>query len=290
MGKLPDHGHAEQKADHAQQKPQKREQRQRAVVLEQRENHHEHLHAVGEGVELAFRAFGAVAVIDGNLSDAPALVDRVDRQLRLDLESRREHRHRLREHLVVGAIPRHDVGELEPVDGLDEETDEIVAKTVESAVVFLAVGAVRQAISHHHVGLIVHKRRQKLGRGLGGIGVVAVDHDVIVGVDVAHHLAHNVALPLAALDADLRTVLARNVARAVGGVVVVDVNRGVGQDALEVVDHLRDGERFVVAGNDDGDGGLPRAIGGVVGSLKAHVGAPCKYVQSAAPQRATQNF
>ena len=45
-----------------------------------------------------------------------------------------------------------------------------------------------------------------------------------------------------------------------------------------------------VAGNDDGDGGLPRAIGSIIGSLKAHVGAPRKYVQSAAPQRATQNF
>ena len=224
MSELPDHRHAEQKADHAQQKTQKREERERAVIFEQRENHHEHLHAVGEGIELAFGALGTVAIIDRNLSDAPALVDRVDRQFGLNLKSRREHRHRLRKHLVVGAIPRHDVGELEPVDRLDEETDEIVSKAVEGAIVFLAVSAVRQTVAHHHVGLVVHKRRQKLGRGLGGIGVVAVNHNVVVGVDIAHHLTHDVALPLATLDANLRTMLARDVARAVGGVVVVDVD------------------------------------------------------------------
>ena len=53
---------------------------------------------------------------------------------------------------------------------------------------------------------------------------VAVNHNVVVGVDIAHHLTHDVALPLATLDANLRTMLARDVARAVGGVVVVDVD------------------------------------------------------------------
>ena len=43
-------------------------------------------------------------------------------------------------------------------------------------------------------------------------------------------------------------MLAGDVGRAVLGVVVVDVDVGVGQDALEVVHHLADGHGFVVAG------------------------------------------
>ncbi len=97
------------------------------------------------------------------------------------------------------------------------------------------------------------KKAARAGRrGLGGVGVVAVDHEVVVGVDVAQHLAHDVALALAALHLDRGPVGARDVAGAVGGVVVVHVDGRLGQHAPEVVDHLGDGHRFVVAGYDDG--------------------------------------
>ena len=132
---------------------------------------------------------------------------------------------------------------------------------MEGAVVLLAVGAVREAVAHHHVGLVGEKRREQGRGGLGGVGVVAVDHEVGLGVDVAHHLAHDVALALAALHLDRGPVGARDVAGAVGGVVVVDVHGRLGQHAAEVVDHLADGDGLVVAGYDDGhafarEGGL----------------------------------
>ena len=185
----------------------------------------------------------------------------MDGQLGLDLEARREHGHGLGEYLVVGAVARHDVGELEAVDGLDQEAHQVVAEAVEGAVVLLAVGAVREAVAHHHVGLVGEKRREQGRGGLGGVGVVAVDHEVGLGVDVAHHLAHDVALALAALHLDDSPVGACDVAGAVGGVVVVDVHGRLGQHAAEVVDHLADGDGLVVAGYDDGhafarEGGL----------------------------------
>ena len=131
----------------------------------------------------------------------------MDGQLGLDLEARREHGHGLGEHLVVGAVARHDVGELEAVDGLDQEAHQIVAEAVEGAVVLLAVGAVREAVAHHHVGLVGEKRREQGRGGLGGGGVVAVDHQVAIGVDVAKHLAAHVALSLTGLKADRGAVL-----------------------------------------------------------------------------------
>ena len=61
-----------------------------------------------------------------------------------------------------------------------------------------------------------------------GVGVVAVDHEVAGSVDVAEHLAADVALALARLEAHGGAMLARDSGRAVGRVVVVDVDRGPG--------------------------------------------------------------
>ena len=172
----------------------------------------------------------------------------MDGDLRLDLEALGEHRHGLHEHAVERAVARHDVVEGEAVDLLDQPAHQVVAEAVERAVVLLAVGAVGQAGAHRHVGAVGAQRLQERRRCLGGVGVVAVDHQVVVGVDVAEHGADDVALALAPLELHDGAVLAGDVGRAVLGVVVVDVDVGVRQDALEVVHHLADGHGFVVAG------------------------------------------
>ena len=110
-----------------------------------------------------------------------------------------------------------------------------------------AVAAVGKPVAHRHVGLAGHKRGQKLAGRLGGVGVVAVHHDVVAGVDVAEHRAHHVALALARLAAHDGAVLGRDFGRIVLGIVVVDVDCRLGQLALEVVDHLGDGHCLVVA-------------------------------------------
>ena len=125
---------------------------------------------------------------------------------------------------------------------------------MEGAVVLFAVRAVGQAVAYAHIGLVGHERSQKLRCGLGGVRVVAVHHDVVVGVDVAQHLAHHVALALAAFGPHHGAVLGRDGSGAVGGVVVVDVHGRFGQHAPEVVDHLADGYGLVVAGDEHGDG------------------------------------
>ena len=119
---------------------------------------------------------------------------------------------------------------------------------MEGAVGLLAVGAVGEAVAHRHVGAVGAQRLQERRRGLGRVGVVAVDHQVVVGLDVAEHRAHHVALALAPLEPHDGAVLGGDLRRVVLGVVVVHVDVGVGQDALEVVHHLADGNGLVVAG------------------------------------------
>ena len=133
---------------------------------------------------------------------------------------------------------------------------------MEGAIVLFAVGAVGQAVAHGHIGLVVHERGKQCGGGFCRVRVVAVHHEVVVRIDVAHHLAHDVSLALSALGAHDGSVLARDGGRVVGGIVVVHVNVGIRQDALEVVDHLSDGHGFVVAGNEHGYG---CALGGRLG-------------------------
>ena len=72
---------------------------------------------------------------------------------------------------------------------------------MEGTLVFLGIGAVGQAVAHGHVGHAVEDGLAKGFGRLGGVGVVAVDHQVTSGVDIAKHLTADVALSLARLKA-----------------------------------------------------------------------------------------
>ena len=132
---------------------------------------------------------------------------------------------------------------------------------MERAVVLLAVRAVGEPVADGHVGSVVEERRKELAHGFGGVGVVPVDHDVVICVNVAQHLTHDVALTLSRLGPHHGPVRPRDVGRAVGGVVVVHVDGRLGQFSSEVVDDLGDGYCLVVARYQDGDG---RAVAGSV--------------------------
>lgn len=227
------------------------EELERAVVLEERADHGDDLDAVADRVELRLRSRGAVSVLHRDVLDAPAVVDGVDGELGLDLEALAQNGERLDERLAHGAVARHDVLKAVAVDPLDHGADQVVAESVEGALVLLGVGAVGQAIAHGHVRLARDDRVAERAGRFGGVGVVAVDHEVAGSVDVAEHLAADVALALARLEAHGGAMLARDSGRAVGRVVVVDVDRGPRELAVEVVDDLADGDGLVVAGNDD---------------------------------------
>ncbi len=85
------------------------------------------------------------------------------------------------------------------------------------------------AQSDHHVEVLVDQRIDHSRRRGGVIGRVAVDQQIDVGLDIGKHPPDHVALALAAFAADFGTGREGAGPGAVGGVVVVDVDPGIGQ-------------------------------------------------------------
>ena len=137
---------------------------------------------------------------------------------------------------------------------VDGTAHQAVAEVVEWTLVLLEVGGTQTVSDHHIVAFedLVHH-----GRGcVRGVGVVAVGHDVHVGVDVFEHGANHVALALTWLLADDGAFAGGDFRRAVGGVVVVHVDVGIGQRGFEIAHHLADGDFLVVTGKKHGDGNV----------------------------------
>ena len=128
---------------------------------------------------------------------------------------------------------------------IDGATHEAIAKVVERALVLLEVRGA-QAIADHHV-VAIEDLIHHGGCGVGWVGVIAVGHDVHVGIDVFEHGANHVALALPGLLADECALGCRYFGGAVGGVVVVYVDVGVRQRGFEVTHHLADGDFLVIA-------------------------------------------
>ncbi len=110
----------------------------------------------------------------------------MDGELGLDLEDPGKRGERLYERAAHGLVAGHDVVEAVAIDPLDRGAHEVVAEAVEGALVFLAVGAVGEAVAHGHSGLAGKDGPHHLA-GLGlVVGVVAVDHEVAVGLDAGN--------------------------------------------------------------------------------------------------------
>lgn len=137
------------------------------------------------------------------------------------------------------------------VDGSAYQT---VAEVVEGSLVFLEVRGAQSVADYHVVAFehLIHHGRCRICR----VGVVAIRHDVHVGVDVFEHGANHVALALARFLADDCALAGRDFRRAVGGVVVIHVNVGIRQCCFEIAYHLADGDFLVVTGKKYRDGSV----------------------------------
>ena len=83
---------------------------------------------------------------------------------------------------------------------IDGTTYQTVTEVVEGSLVFLEVRGAQSVADHHIVAFehLIHHGRCRVCR----IGVIAICHDVHVGVDVFEHGANHVALALARFLAD----------------------------------------------------------------------------------------
>ena len=117
---------------------------------------------------------------------------------------------------------------------------------MEGSLVFLEIGGAQTVANHHIVAF--EDLGNHGGRSVGGVGIVAVSHNVHVGVNVLEHGANYIALTLAGLLPDDCTFGSGDLGGAVSGVVIVHVDIGLGQCGLEVTHDLADSHFFVVAG------------------------------------------
>lgn len=249
------HGHAaaQHDADDAEDGAKTAEERQRLVFADHTENGAHHLDAVAHGVKLADGSGRTVAVLNWHLEQTQVVVQRVDGHLGLNLEAARQYGVGFDECEREGTVSGHDVGDIRLEQAVDGTAHQAVAEVVEWTLVLLEVGGTQTVSDHHIVAFedLVHH-----GRGcVRGVGVVAVGHDVHVGVDVLEHGADHVALALTWLLADDGAFAGGDFRRVVGGVVVVHVDVGARQCCLEITHYLADGDFLVIARQQYGNGG-----------------------------------
>ena len=170
----------------------------------------------------------------------------MDGHFGLYLELAAHHREEFHERAAEGAVAGHDVLHLGVPEVADEAAHETVAEVVEGAFVLGEVGG-GEAVADDHIDLFFEHQTHHLGCMLGGIGVVAVGHEVAVGLHLAEHAADDVALALHVFVAHDGAGGGGLLDGAVGGVIVVDIDVGLGQHLAEIAHHLADGLLFVIA-------------------------------------------
>ena len=249
------HGHAaaQHDANDAEDGAKSAEERQWLVLANHAEDGAHHLDAVAHGVKLADGSGRTVAVLNWHLEQTQVVVQRVDGHLGLNLEAARQHGVGFDECEREGTVSGHDVGDIRMEQAVDGTAHQAVAEVVEWTLVLLEVGGA-QAVADYHVvafgDLLDHG-----GCRVSWVGVVAIRHDVHVGVDVFEHGSDHVAFALARLLADDCALAGRDFRRAVGGVVVIHVNVGARQCCLEITHYLADGDFLVIARQQYGNGG-----------------------------------
>src|SRR5262245_58393402 len=108
------------------------------------------------------------------------------------------------------------------------------------------------ASGHYHVETIPDQPRDESAHARRVVGSVAVHQDVNVGLDIGEHAPHHVALTLVGLAPHHGTGGTGDLDGAVGGIVVVDVDRRRRQLGAEIGDYLGDCRLFVEAGHQHG--------------------------------------
>ncbi len=106
---------------------------------------------------------------------------------------------------------------------------------------------------HHHVGVARQYGSKQVAHPIGRIGVVAVGHDVEVGINLLEHCRDHVALALFLFAYHDRPGLPGDLAGSISAVVVKDIDGGFGDFSLKITDDFIDRGCLVVAGHQDGD-------------------------------------
>ena len=135
---------------------------------------------------------------------------------------------------------------------VDQLSHKDVPTVVERALVLREIRGGKAVTDHHVVAVAQYAIRHGTGV-LRRVSVVSVDHQIALRIDLAEHRPDHVALALSPLVAHDGAGGAGDLVRSVGGVVVVNIDRGFRQRRAVVLYHLGDGGTFVVARYQNGD-------------------------------------
>ena len=197
---LRQHGDKQRQHDDQEDQGERAEEGEGLILPEQAEDGAQDAEAVGIGVELADRAGGPVAVGDGDLADQHVFIDGMDGHFGFNLKPAGKHREALPKRAAEGAVADHDIFDFGVEDPADQAAHQHIAEVMEGALVFGEVGG-GKPVADDHIGLALADEPHHFGRVFGGIGIVAVDHQVAIGLDLAEHAADHIALALPVLMA-----------------------------------------------------------------------------------------
>ena len=200
---LDEHRGAERQREQAGEPGEQAEEVHRALVAGQADDLVEDAPAVAVGAQLGLAALGAVLEVHRHRGRRDPQRERVHGQLGLDLELAGDGREALHEAAREDPVAAEHVAHAVAEDAGDDPVEHLVADGV--------VGAVRRAVGQaldlaadtdDVVEVLVDQLLDHRGRGGGVVGVVAVDQQVDVGVDVGEGASYDVALALERLGAD----------------------------------------------------------------------------------------
>lgn len=186
----------------------------------------------------------------------------MDSHFGFDFKTLREYRIGFGEGERERAVACHDVGDIRAKQSIDGIAYQTIAEVMEWPLVLLEVGGAQTVANHHVVPLehLIYQGRCRVGR----VSVVAVRHDIYVGVDVFEHGSNHIAFTLARLFSNDCSLGRGDFGGAIGGIVVIDVNISVGQRAFKIAYYLADSDFFVVTRQEYGDGsGSMRFLHGI---------------------------
>ena len=223
-----------------------RKELERAHFLHQQHDRPQNAQPVGVGPQLRGRASRAVLIRRLQLAHRHRQFQRVDGELGFRFEPRGQRREGLHEPAGEGAVTGQHVGHAVAEQMRHDAGQHQIAGAVPGAI---GSGDVGDAGGRDHVQRALQQQLQHGGGSRRVIRVVTVHQHVGVGLDVGEHAADHVAFALQQLGPHHCPGGVGGGHRAVGGVVVIDVDRGLGQGAAEALHHTGD-RHFLVAARD----------------------------------------
>ena len=178
-----------------QQKCQHAEEMHGFIVFIQLQHLADHAETVTVSIQLGLAALGTVTIFHHHILYLHVIVHRMDRHLRLDLKSFGEYRECLHEFITERAITGHDVLDIGMKQAVDPRTHQTVAEIMKRPLIFRKISR-RQAVSHHHIRLMLQNLCHHLPGTIQRIRVVSVDHKIAFRIDLTKHSADHVSLSL----------------------------------------------------------------------------------------------